>query len=107
MRAKEVHSQDGRLIGYLVECPACTAAGFGSAHLFSVKMGDGSPGWSFNGDFDRPTFSPSMLARTRSNGRAPVEMFVCHSFVRNGQIEYLGDCTHEMAGKTIDLPERE
>jgi hypothetical protein len=30
--------------------------------------------------------------------------FVCHSFVRNGKIEYLSDCTHNLAGKTVDIP---
>lgn len=29
----------------------------------------------------------------------------CHSFVRDGKIEFLGDCTHEMAGTTIELPD--
>lgn len=27
---------------------------------------------------------------------------ITHCFVRNGKIEYLSDCTHEMAGKTVD-----
>lgn len=30
---------------------------------------------------------------------------VCHSYVTNGRIQYLGDCTHELAGQTVDLPE--
>lgn len=28
----------------------------------------------------------------------------CHSFVRDGQIEFLSDCTHALAGKTVSLP---
>jgi hypothetical protein len=28
---------------------------------------------------------------------------VCHSFVKNGYIQYLSDCTHEFAGLTIEL----
>jgi hypothetical protein len=27
----------------------------------------------------------------------------CHSFVREGKIEFLNDCTHEHAGQTLDL----
>ena len=27
----------------------------------------------------------------------------CHSFVRNGMIQFLGDCTHELANKTVKL----
>ena len=32
---------------------------------------------------------------------------VCHSFVRAGQIEFLGDCTHEFAGQTVPMPRDE
>jgi hypothetical protein len=28
---------------------------------------------------------------------------VCHSFIRNGKIEYLSECTHELAGQTVDM----
>jgi len=28
----------------------------------------------------------------------------CHSFVRNGHIEYLSDSTHRLAGQTVALP---
>ena len=52
--------------------------------------------WRFNGDMQRPTFTPSLHigAGTAS---------VCHSFVRDGRIEYLPDCTHELSGKTVTL----
>ncbi|MHC8396108.1 hypothetical protein ACYZT8_21075 [Pseudomonas sp. LB3P93] len=30
---------------------------------------------------------------------------VCHSFVIDGCIQFLGDCTHELASQTVDLPE--
>ena len=29
----------------------------------------------------------------------------CHSFVTDGRIQYLDDCTHELRGQTIDLPD--
>ena len=29
----------------------------------------------------------------------------CHSFIRDGKIQYLNDCTHEFAGKTVELPD--
>ncbi|ETX27335.1 DUF6527 family protein, partial [Roseivivax isoporae] len=54
--------------------------------------------WRWNGDGDAPTFSPSI----RSRGRAPQAR--CHSFVENGRIRFLPDCTHELAGKTVPLP---
>lgn len=92
-----VTDQLGKPIGYGVICPACTEVDDGSMHVFMNKMNDGSPGWSFNGDLEKPTFTPSMLSQS-SRTR-------CHSFVTNGRIHYLHDCTHRMAGQTIDLPD--
>ena len=30
---------------------------------------------------------------------------VCHSFITDGRIQFLGDCTHELKGQTVELPE--
>lgn len=168
----------GPVTGYMIFCPACNCG-----HEFPIER------WTFNGDFLRPTFSPSMIVTTgwypkryprfpimkskvklnahvvnlpweailpheaqakKNHGQslerlaergglsaceaiailedrdwkrmdeqdANVELAlflhdfyqaqpksVCHSFVRDGQIQYLGDCTHEYAGKTVDLPD--
>jgi hypothetical protein len=85
---------------YLFECPGCK-----QMHRVIVKWGSKSgrtePEWSFNGSLDRPTFSPSLLVQWNS----PDKNFVCHSFIRDGQIQFLNDCTHALAGKTVDLPE--
>lgn len=73
--------------------------------------------WHWNGSLDKPTFSPSILVRgtvpitdeqrTRIMAGERIEPTarVCHSFVREGQIQFLGDCTHALAGQTLDLPE--
>lgn len=60
--------------------------------------------WEFNGDFEKPTFSPSMLIEY------PVENPDTghvreHFFVRDGKIQYLPDCHHNMAGNTVDMIE--
>lgn len=52
------------------------------------------PVWSWNGSVDAPTVRPSIL--TKGIG-------VCHSFVNDGKVQFLNDCTHEHAGKTMDL----
>lgn len=52
---------------------------------------------SFNFDLERPTFSPSILFKTTG--------LVCHSYVQDGRIQFLGDCTHPLAGQTIELPD--
>lgn len=97
--------------GILFWCPGCDGA-----HRIQYGVGDG-PRWGYNGDPEAPTFTPSILVR----GKQPLtseeyEAFkrgeplpeprplVCHSFVTNGKILFLGDCTHAMAGQTVDLP---
>lgn len=46
--------------------------------------------------------SPSILFRAESFSY-PEKNRVCHSFVKNNKIEYLNDCTHKMAGMTVDM----
>ena len=58
--------------------------------------------WAFNGDLrerSKPTFSPSMLV----NGSDPEKR--CHSFVKDGNIQFLGDCYHELKNMTMPLPD--
>ena len=82
----------------LVYCPACR-----QSHTFDER-------WKFNGDQEKPTFEGSMLVKGERYLRDEKRTlkFVCHSFLRDGVWEFLGDCTHEMAGKKvpmIDFPE--
>lgn len=71
-------------------CPACNFA-----HWFRAE-GDASS-WKWNGDFNNPTINPSILAWWQ-DGK-------CHSFVENGKIKFLSDCTHDKKGQTMDLPD--
>lgn len=64
-------------------------------HCFSTKV------HQFNGDMDRPTLSPSLL-HNYENGTTG-ERYCCHSFVRDGQIQFLGDCTHPLVNQTVEL----
>ena len=53
---------------------------------------------------DAPTFSPSINVRynfTQEDGGPDI----CHSFVKAGNIQFLGDCTHALAGQTVPLPD--
>lgn len=105
-KAKEViHEVTGVLYGYAVRCPACTELNLGSIHVFALKMCNGAPGWVFSGTLESPTFQPSMRATATEGDTGTVH--VCHSFVREGKIQYLNDCTHRMAGTTVDLPDFE
>lgn len=76
-------------------CPGC-----GLAHAIRVS-GERQPVWAWNGDAERPTFQPSVLVRWERRSGA----VVCHSFVTDGRIQFLTDCTHDLAGKTVDLPD--
>ncbi len=92
MKVCKSENPDGTLHGYLFECPGCD-----HAHVFDTR-------WTFvNGDVDRPTFIPSLLCRSRY-GKEEADR-VCHSYVTNGQIQFLPDCTHKLAGQTVDLPD--
>ena len=82
---------------YEFECPGC-----GCLHGVWTYDWDG-PKWSFNGDVDKPTFKPSIRVRW-TYGVDRIE-HVCHAYVREGRIEFLNDCTHSLAGKTIELPD--
>lgn len=94
--AKALEYADGS--GWLIVCPAC-----GNGHKFERGR------WTFNGDLNKPTFAPSMLVRCNPpdhpNYQPQAKSSVCHSFVRDGRIEFLGDCTHAMAGQTVELPD--
>ncbi|WP_043775570.1 DUF6527 family protein [Roseivivax isoporae] len=62
--------------------------------------------WRWNGDGDAPTFSPSVLVTYDGAdvGQGGAPQARCHSFVENGRIRFLPDCTHELAGETVPLP---
>ena len=58
---------------------------------------EGTGCWTWNGDTEKPTLRPSVLTRNHD------ETFRCHSWVNDGQAKFLSDCSHDMAGKTVDL----
>jgi len=89
-------------------CPGCD-------DVHTIRHGD-EQSWTWNGDLERPTFSPSIKVggvqwdRTSSFHKSahlvePGQPTCCHSFVADGRIQFLGDCTHQLAGQTVDLPE--
>ena len=90
-------------------CPGC-------GELHAVRIGGEHPCWSWNGSYDKPTFQPSVLvtgverlteaeySKVLAGGLVEPRPLVCHSFVVDGQIQFLGDCTHAQAGQTVPLP---
>lgn len=77
-------------------CPGCKCL-----HNFSVKKSNRAGAqWTWNGNEEKPTFSPSLVGKNL-NGKGTN----CHSFLRDGVWEFLNDCTHEFAGKKVPLPD--
>jgi len=98
MKIQEIANDPGT---YIFHCPGC-----GMLHQVPTKRA-GGPNWSFNGSMQRPTFSPSLLIRfPHFDGSKDVNL-VCHSFVKDGNIQYLSDSSHELAGHTVEIPEVE
>lgn len=58
----------------------------------------GTGNWTWNGDTEKPTLRPSIL-----NDFRPHDALVNHVWITDGQVIFLNDCSHELAGQTLDL----
>ena len=88
-------------------CPGCD-----DVHRIPVGLPNG---WTWDGDENTPTVSPSILVRAvqwdESSGfHRPNHQGVavgaetrCHSFLRAGIWEFQGDCTHTLAGQHVPM----
>ena len=112
-KLRSMQSSRGQGVGFW--CPGCK-------EMHRVDVGAGA--WSWDGNVDTPTFSPSVLVTSghyvagqegkrcwcnynaeHPDKPAPFTCGRCHSFVQAGQIQFLGDCTHALAGQTVPLPD--
>lgn len=99
-----LRSMEGGRLVFL--CPGCK-----ERHMVPVGSGPG-PRWSWNASVDKPTFQPSIKVDWSEPSDVEGEFddtskdkkMCCHSFVTDGCIQFLDDCTHELAGKTVPLP---
>ena len=107
----------------IYRCPGC-----GESHV--IQYGDGpGPRWGWDGNESAPTFTPSILVTsghyakhhkpgdpcwcsfnavheadgTLKPGEPRFECGICHCFIKAGRIEFLSDCTHKLAGQTVDM----
>lgn len=118
----KIFPTDGKL-NWSFYCPGCK-------HNHGISTAPPGAVWSFNGDVDKPTITPSILIKSghfclphkpgddcwctfndkrRAEGKeeSRFKCTVCHSFIKDGMIQFLGDCTHELAGQTVEIPEVE
>ena len=79
---------------WLYDCVMTWCPGCKQLHPFRIRGPE--PTWSWDGNLAAPTFEPSYLTWAGESRR-------CHSFLRAGRWEFLGDCTHELAGQTVDM----
>ncbi len=99
-------------------CPGCN-----DNHSVRCNSSDGKS-WIWNNDREKPTLTPSVLVRGTKltelgekqyelwveSGYSKTDKFdsvetICHSFVTEGKIEFLSDCTHNLRGQTVELPQ--
>lgn len=89
--------------GYVHWCPGCQ-----ESHTLPDS-------WTFNGNVERPTFSPSFLhrgvkfdeiakdwPRDAAGNTIPYQ---CHYILTDAVLNFCSDCSHDLAGKSVPLPE--
>lgn len=77
-------------------CPGCKC--LHSYYVLPERNPETNAGWNFNGDMEKPSFTPSLLYSGKTYpGRQ------CHLYVTEGKIHYCGDCDHELSGKVVDM----
>lgn len=96
-------------------CPGCN-----TMHEVPVAK-DGSRGassavWILSGTLVAPTLHPSILVtgverltddeyrRVMKGELVAPRHLRCHSFLRDGRLQFLADCTHRLASTTVPLP---
>lgn len=111
--SKVLRSLDNDVLAYW--CQGCKS-------LHSVRTG--TNGWGYNGNPEKPTFTPSVKVTSghyssrhkegdscwctynkENPGDDNFVCVLCHTFITDGKVQFLSDCTHELAGQTLNLPE--
>lgn len=108
--------------GYTIWCPGCA-----ERHFLPTVSATG-PVWQFNGNREKPTFTPSLKITTGcktsqhkpgdscwctfnaeliAKGEEPsgFECGVCHLVLTDGVIHYCPDSTHKLSGQQVPLPD--
>lgn len=76
---------------------------------------EGTGNWTWNGSVDAPDLKPSILtsgnrmltdeecARIAAGEKIAPRPFRCHSWLNDGMVQFLDDCSHEFRGQTLPL----
>lgn len=82
-------------------CPGCVGDDTRKStglHMLAVNTNKTSPAWTWDGNLEAPTISPSILTGHGSP-------FRCHSFLKAGVFEFLTDSTHDLSGQFVPIPD--
>jgi hypothetical protein len=105
---EQIHSKLRRAVnGYIHWCPGCN-----ESHILPDT-------WQFNGNIESPTFHPSFkhtgISREFIDGNwtgnwikdanGIVIQRLCHYMLTNGVLHYCVDCSHELVGQSVPLPD--
>jgi hypothetical protein len=87
---------------YLYWCPGC-----GSGHSIPATLPPKQEkAWLFDGNFECPTFSPSVrhfYTIPKGEKNEDSEVTTCHYHIKKGKIEYCNDCKHALNGQAVPL----
>jgi hypothetical protein len=86
-------------------CPGCS-----EMHVIHVDAPNASGArWTWDGNIEKPTFQPSINIRINPPDHPhyqPQAMTsICHYFLHGGNLQFLGDCTYHLKGRTVPLPD--
>lgn len=75
-------------------------------HMLAVNAaGVKDPQWSFNGNEEAPTLTPSILSHIQPYDEQGKPLGVCHSYLLDGVFQFLDDCTHSLKGQFVPMPD--
>lgn len=101
MKTKEWEDQVGKGL-YKIFCAGCN-----TVHSIWAKPSEyPHPVWGFNGNLDKPTFTPSVrITWPEQKEDGTTFNHCCHFNIVDGRIEFCGDCTHALSGQVLELPD--
>jgi hypothetical protein len=77
---------------YTFYCPGCKE----EHGVWTTRSRYNNCTWTFNGNLEKPTFLPSVMVRHGLD-------IVCHLYITEGVIHFLGDCTHELVNQSVPM----
>ena len=79
-------------------CPGCAEDLGSGLHMLPVNTTVKEPAWSWDGNLEKPTITPSILTGRDSDK-------ICHSYLKEGIFQFLEDSTHSLAGTFVEIPD--